>query len=130
VLLLGAAHAGAGEAAVHPAGVDLRTEVRRFPGPGRRRSQRALDQAAAQTPAAIFAFDLLALNGKHVRRQPLLVRKAMLKRALKDSSRVTYLDHLAENGERLYRAAYQLGLEASSHRGQTARTTAAQRAAG
>ena len=42
----------------------------------------AIEHAAKTTPAAIFAFDLLELDGKDVRQMPLLKRKALLKEQL------------------------------------------------
>lgn len=68
-------------------------------------------QAARTEPAAIFAFDLLWLAGRDLRAQPLLKRKAALKKALARARRVKYLDHIGEHGERLYAAVAGLGLE-------------------
>ena len=69
-------------------------------------------EAAARTkPAAVFAFDLLILNGDDLRSRPLLKRKAALERILKSISRVRYCQHIGENGERLFAEADRLGLE-------------------
>jgi bifunctional non-homologous end joining protein LigD len=43
------------------------------------RDPKSCNAAVMQTPAAVFAFDLVALRGKDLRRYPLLVRKEMLK---------------------------------------------------
>lgn len=68
-------------------------------------------QAARANPAAMFAFDILMLKGKDLRKLPLLKRKAILQRELKKTDRIIYMEHVAENGERLFDAAEQLGLE-------------------
>ena len=46
-----------------------------------------------------FAFDLLMLNGKDLRNQPLIDRKRLLKRILKKASHVRYTDHIVGEGE-------------------------------
>jgi ATP-dependent DNA ligase len=71
----------------------------------------SIDHAAKTTPAAIFAFDILELRGKDMRQLPLLKRKTLLKHALTGSPRIRYLDHIGENGERLFVAAEKLGVE-------------------
>jgi bifunctional non-homologous end joining protein LigD len=42
---------------------------------------------------------------------PLLKRKAALEKELKRTKRIVYCQHVGENGERLFQAAEQLGLE-------------------
>lgn len=59
----------------------------------------------------MFAFDLLAIEGKDIREQPLLKRKARLQKALKATTRICYCQHIGENGERLFAEADRLGLE-------------------
>lgn len=71
----------------------------------------SIDHAARTEPAAIFAFDLLELRGKDLRRLPLLKRKAQLERLLRKSTRIRYLTRIGEDGERLYAAAATLELE-------------------
>ena len=71
----------------------------------------AIGKAAATKPAAVFAFDLLQLRGKDLRKLPLLKRKAALEKELKRTERIVYCQHVGENGEKLYQAADQLGLE-------------------
>jgi bifunctional non-homologous end joining protein LigD len=75
------------------------------------RDPRRIDYAAKMTPAAMFAFDLLSLNGKDLRTMPLLKRKAALKRELSRCKRICYCQHIGENGERLFAEADRLGLE-------------------
>jgi bifunctional non-homologous end joining protein LigD len=58
-----------------------------------------------------FAFDLLMLNGKDLRNEPLIERKNLLKRTLKKASRLRYTDHVIGEGEQLFAALSKLGLE-------------------
>jgi bifunctional non-homologous end joining protein LigD len=67
--------------------------------------------AAKTEPAVLFAFDMLELCGKDLRRLPLLRRKAALEKVLKGSDRVLYVQHIGEEGERLFRQAEELGIE-------------------
>jgi bifunctional non-homologous end joining protein LigD len=68
-------------------------------------------RASVEDPAVMFAFDLLELGGRDVRRQRYEKRKSMLREVLHDSTRVRYLSHIGEEGERLFKAAEKLGLE-------------------
>lgn len=70
-----------------------------------------VDDAARREPAALFAFDLLELEGRDLRARPLLERKAALERVLPVSARIVYAQHVGENGERLYADVERLGLE-------------------
>lgn len=67
--------------------------------------------AARTDPAVLFAFDLLWLDGEDFRKRPLLERKDKLKDVLRHSKRVRYLDHIDTEGEKLFAAAEELGLE-------------------
>jgi bifunctional non-homologous end joining protein LigD len=58
-----------------------------------------------------FAFDLLMLNGKDLRNQPLIERKSLLERILKKASHVRYTEHIVGEGEQLFAALSKLGLE-------------------
>jgi bifunctional non-homologous end joining protein LigD len=75
------------------------------------RNPKNIVAASGETPAAVFAFDLIALRGQDLRRYPLTVRKAMLKDVLKDSTRIRYVQHIGENGVRLFEAASELRVE-------------------
>jgi bifunctional non-homologous end joining protein LigD len=63
---------------------------------------------ARARPARFFAFDLLALRGKDLRRLPLLERKEALRRLLKDAVHIRYTSHIAEQGKLLFEAAAKL----------------------
>lgn len=67
--------------------------------------------AAAEDPAAIFAFDLLEVKGADVRGHPLRLRKAMLRDVLKMSARVKCTQHYEGSSRELWALATQLELE-------------------
>jgi bifunctional non-homologous end joining protein LigD len=60
-----------------------------------------------------YAFDLLSLNGEDLQSFPLLDRKRRLKKLIPKSSlcRLRYLDHVEEQGIRLFESACALDLE-------------------
>jgi ATP-dependent DNA ligase len=65
-----------------------------------------------QTEARLFAFDLLELGGKDMRRDPLEKRKSELaKLPRKASWAVHFNEHIAEPGDVVFRHACKLGLE-------------------
>jgi bifunctional non-homologous end joining protein LigD len=70
-------------------------------------------RAAVATPAFFFAFDLLALDGRDLRRLPLTARKDLLRRvlALSVSDTFRYVEEVPERGEDLFAAVAQMGLE-------------------
>lgn len=70
------------------------------------------ERASVDNPAALFVFDLLAVEGYDLRPLPLLARKEILARLLAGAEgSVRYLDHVPERGEDLYAAVESLGLE-------------------
>lgn len=71
----------------------------------------AIADASQKEPAVLFAFDLLALRGRDVRRWPLLKRKDALKSLVKGSERIRYVEHIGEEGAKLFAMAESLGLE-------------------
>jgi bifunctional non-homologous end joining protein LigD len=71
----------------------------------------SVEHAASVEPAAIFAFDILSLRGKDIRKLALVKRKAALENILRDSQRIRPVQHIGEMGTRLYEAACSLGLE-------------------
>lgn len=59
-----------------------------------------------------FAFDLLHLNGRDLRREPLIARKAALQKVLKDTApTLTYAEHLEACGRDVFDHACRMGLE-------------------
>ena len=58
----------------------------------------SVEYAAKKTPAAIFAFDLLELQGKDVRMLPLLKRKQLLKEELRGAESIRYQEQLGLEG--------------------------------
>ena len=67
--------------------------------------------AAAETPASLVVFDLLHLDGHDLRDLPLRLRKRLLRDLLTESAEVRYADHLEDDGEALFTAIGQQGLE-------------------
>lgn len=70
-----------------------------------------IQRAAAEAPAALFAFDLLWLNGADLRPRPLLQRKAALHGILPGNRRIRYANHFADNCRDLWQLANELELE-------------------
>ena len=59
-----------------------------------------------------FAFDLLFLNGEHLRELPLIARKARLQRLLRRKrSPVLYVDHIEAEGRQFFEKVCELDLE-------------------
>lgn len=86
-------------------------EFHQLRGPCAIRDPKRVGIVAASKPAAVFAFDLLVLDGKDLRALPLLKRKAALQKALRRTERIVFCQHVGESGEKLFQAADQLGLE-------------------
>ena len=70
-----------------------------------------IQQAAADDPAVIFAFDLLWLNGADLRARALLERKQALKAALPANTRIRYTAHFVNSCSDVWRLAVRMGLE-------------------
>jgi bifunctional non-homologous end joining protein LigD len=62
------------------------------------------------TKIVLIAFDLLYLNGRDLRKMPLLARKAALKRIVEDTP-VQFSDSFAIDGRQMYAHACKVGLE-------------------
>jgi bifunctional non-homologous end joining protein LigD len=75
------------------------------------RHPRRIQESVTRNPAAIFAFDLLALNGADFRQRPLLERKAALHRTLPANRRIRYTRHLNDDCAPLWQMALNLELE-------------------
>ena len=61
--------------------------------------------------AYFYAFDLLWLEGKDLRKLPLLDRKRRLQKLLKGKRSVLYVEHVTGFGKKLFQAACALDLE-------------------
>ena len=79
-----------------------------------RPSFQQLQQAikAGSADAVMFAFDLPVHDGKDMRKQPLTARKEALKHILPaDHQRIRFSEHIRGNGEKLFSALCEAGLE-------------------
>jgi len=66
----------------------------------------------SKASAVLCAFDLLELDGKDLRREPIEKRKALLAKLLKGRQvSIVLNEHFEEDGAAVYRAACQLGCE-------------------
>jgi bifunctional non-homologous end joining protein LigD len=75
--------------------------------------QQALATGAARN-ALLFAFDLLYLDGRDLRREPLIERKRLLAGLLAGQPHgfpIHYSEHLLSDGQAMYRQARAMGLE-------------------
>jgi bifunctional non-homologous end joining protein LigD len=69
-------------------------------------------QEGANKPLTYFAFDLLHLNGHNLRALPLIDRKAILDRVVRDvDGAVRFSEHLESDGEVIFRKACELQAE-------------------
>ena len=75
------------------------------------RKPERIRQAAATDPAALFAFDLLSLNGADFRARPLIERKAALYRLLPANRRIRYTGHFLDSCKELWTLANEHELE-------------------
>jgi bifunctional non-homologous end joining protein LigD len=72
----------------------------------------------ALASAVHCAFDLLELDGRDLRREPIEKRKALLAKLLRGAHLSIVLnEHFEEDGATVYRAACQLGCEVSCRKG-------------
>jgi bifunctional non-homologous end joining protein LigD len=74
------------------------------------------DDAVSRRPAGrsgvLFAFDLLELDGRDLRREPIETRKSLLAKLLADAKPALQLsEEMAEAGEAVFRYACELGLD-------------------
>ena len=70
-----------------------------------------IDRAAMRTPATVFVFDLLQLEGRDLRGLPLTERKEILRRLLPSVGPVRYCDHIEERGAEFFEQIEKMGLE-------------------
>ena len=78
---------------------------------GRLQRESDIARAAVALPATWYAFDLLAFEGYDLRGLPLVERKALLREVLPPTGPVRYSEHVAEQGEQMFRHVVGLGLE-------------------
>ncbi|MCY7418028.1 MAG: DNA ligase D, partial [Chloroflexi bacterium] len=79
-----------------------------------RGGRRPDDSGAPERPRAPLVyqlFDLLHLDGRSLLGVPLEDRKRLLRRVVRDTPRVRYLSHVDEDGDALYAAAAEHGVE-------------------
>ena len=79
----------------------------------RAKVSRALEvrRAAVESPAVLYAFDLLAFEGYDLRPLPLERRKALLEQIVPSVGPIKYLSHFQKDGEALYEQVVKMGLE-------------------
>ena len=71
----------------------------------------AIARLARSHPVVLFAFDLLYLDGRDLRGEPLIERKKLLKEILKPDDVIRYSEHFDTNAMELLAAVKQQGLE-------------------
>jgi len=71
----------------------------------------AVANLSRHLPAVIFLFDLLYLNGRDLRGEPLIERKRLLKEILQPTDVIRYSEHFPGAGAELLEAAKLQGLE-------------------
>ena len=62
-------------------------------------------------PAVYIAFDIMALNGKDITKEPLLARKAYLRKIITDSSHIMVSPYIKGKGKEYFEAATKKGFE-------------------
>ena len=82
----------------------------------------AIARLARSHPVVFFAFDLLYLDGRDLRGEPLIERKKLLKEILKPDEVIRYSEHFTTNASELLAAAKQQGWRESSVSGRRAVT--------
>ncbi|HSN90349.1 MAG TPA: DNA ligase D [Anaeromyxobacteraceae bacterium] len=70
-----------------------------------------IGRAALESPATLFAFDLLALGSRDLRSLPLRARKELLAQVVPRLGPIRYADHVEARGEDLLREVAARGLE-------------------
>jgi bifunctional non-homologous end joining protein LigD len=83
----------------------------RLQGRGRILNRDDALRASVERPALYHAFDIVALEGFDLRSLTLLERKQILRDILPTVGPIRYADHIAEQGEAMYRQVEQMGLE-------------------
>jgi bifunctional non-homologous end joining protein LigD len=68
-------------------------------------------EANQQLPLLYYVFDILSLDGNNMEELPLVQRKSILKKLLKDDPVIRYCDHVEEKGTNFFELAKEKGLE-------------------
>ncbi len=76
-----------------------------------RSSHRTEDGSSGSFPLIYYVFDILYLDGYDLRSAPLRHRKALLQGILKPTNQVRLISHFEKDGEAVYKAAVDNGLE-------------------
>ncbi len=71
----------------------------------------AVAQMAKKQPVTLFLFDLLYLDGRDLRGEPLTVRKEMLRQALRPDTLIRYSEHFPNDDGQVLEAAREQNLE-------------------
>ncbi len=71
----------------------------------------ALQNYKSESNIYFYVFDILYLNGKDLRDLPLLKRKAILKKVLKQKGAIRYLDYIENEGKKFFELCKSHGLE-------------------
>lgn len=58
-----------------------------------------------------YAFDILSLNGKDLRKLPLVERKALLKKLIRSQKQIRFSHHIQKSGKAFFKKAEKRGLE-------------------
>ncbi len=78
---------------------------------GRLSNPHQIATRAIELPAILYTFDLLALEGRDLRRVPLVDRKRVLREVLPELGTLRYADHIPERGEDFYAQIERMRLE-------------------
>lgn len=70
-----------------------------------------IELTAAKLPASFVAFDILYLDGQQLTGKPLIERKRLLEKAVKENERIALSRYIEEKGIELYSLAEQQDLE-------------------
>ncbi len=98
-----------GEVVVHDE--EGRPSFRRMQKRGRLTHRAEIQRAAVEYPAALYVFDLIAIEGYDLRSLPLLKRKEILKSVLPPAGSLKYSDHVETVGEAFFEQVKKMELE-------------------
>ncbi|HWF39649.1 MAG TPA: DNA ligase D [Candidatus Acidoferrales bacterium] len=73
--------------------------------------QRPSKQLIESTPTMFYIFDIVYVDGYDLHKVPLIERKELLRKVVREDARIRYSDHVLEKGEELYKLAVARNLE-------------------